>query len=95
MVNPIIDLGNLLKEETDIFHRLYKLEQEKSAAIIQRDGEILESISCKQEELLKIIEPLESNRVDIIERYREIGCTDNLSGDLMLKDIAAVDEAYT
>ena len=65
------NLLNILQKEVILFSQLYQLEKEKSTAIINIDGKILESISSKQEALLKTIGPLESLRTNIISKYRK------------------------
>ena len=45
MPDILNNLKNILNEEKTIFRNIYKLEEEKSEAIIQRDGNLLQTIS--------------------------------------------------
>ena len=94
-MNQIINnLNNILKSEIDIFNKLYKLEEEKSQAILTRDGKILELISSRQEELLKAIEPLETARTGIIKSYRNTSPSDDREKDITLKEITVAENEY-
>ena len=90
MTDLITELNNILKEEIGLFKELCKLEEEKTEAILEKNGRTLESISCKQEELLKPIDLLESNRRDLIDKYKDISWPGMASRDISLKDVAAL-----
>ena len=62
MADPILGIEKLLRDEIDLYSRLYALEESKSGAIIDKDGRLLESISREQEELLSRVEGLEEAR---------------------------------
>lgn len=64
------DLEHILSEEQRIFEEVYRLEEEKSDAIIERDGNLLQNISNSQEKNLTSIEPLELSRNQIINEFR-------------------------
>lgn len=95
MLDLINEIDKIIREEIDIFNKLYLLEKDKSEAIIQKNGKILESVSSKQEELLNKIEPIECNRTYIIERCRKTYKSDNLTMELILQDIAHINNDLT
>ncbi|MDY6935672.1 MAG: flagellar protein FlgN [Spirochaetota bacterium] len=92
MTNLIIAIKRVLGEEISIFKQLYMLEEDKSKAIIKKDGKALESISSSQEKFIKAIELLELNRISIIEEYKPILWPDVTSKDISLKNLSCVDE---
>lgn len=52
-------LEKLLETELEIFKKICTLEQEKSEAIIKKNGELLQELSIQQEKHLAEISPLE------------------------------------
>ncbi len=86
----LIDLENILNEEQKIFNNIYQLEEEKSEAIIARDGNLLQSLSSSQEEKLRSIQPLEKKRTEIIDHFRNSHGYD-LSQHVTLKDIISTE----
>jgi hypothetical protein len=61
------ELEMVLKDEHEVYLKLYGLEEKKGEAIIRRDGKLIESISRDQEGLLKEIARLEAKRSDILK----------------------------
>ncbi len=45
-------IKSILKEEAGLFERLYSLERNKTSAIIEHNGSLLEKLSREQEELI-------------------------------------------
>ncbi|MDY6967614.1 MAG: flagellar export chaperone FlgN [Spirochaetota bacterium] len=92
-MNQIINnLNNILKQEIEIFIKLYKLEEEKSHAILTKNGKILELTTSRQEELLKAIEPFETARTEIIQNYRDSTSSNEIEKDITLKDVIVEEE---
>ncbi|MCU0822528.1 MAG: flagellar protein FlgN [Spirochaetes bacterium] len=87
------NLKGILNEEKFIFRDIFQLEEEKSEAIIQRDGDLLQSLSNSQEKHLINIQSLERKRGDIIGIFKkkhkiEEGCF------VTLKDMVAMEESH-
>ncbi len=69
-------IKSILKEEAGLFERLYSLERNKTSAIIEHNGSLLEKLSREQEELISGIMALENDRmkrVDAFKKVRHIG----------------------
>ena len=88
-MNSLSDLENILQSELELYNRLYCMEQEKSDAIIDRDGSIIESLSRDQESLLEEIEGYEEKRKSLIDEYAKENHPDDISNDITLKKIAS------
>ena len=67
-----IETGKILENEMNIFKKLYSLEEDKTSAIIEHDGLLLDQISHDQEDLLKRIEAAESDRMKQMENYKKL-----------------------
>lgn len=85
-------LKHILSEEKMIFRDIYQLEEDKSEAIIQRDGSLLQSLSSTQEKHLTDIQSLERKRNEVIGHFKkkhriEENCF------ITLKDVAAMEES--
>ncbi|MCU0845702.1 MAG: flagellar protein FlgN [Spirochaetes bacterium] len=76
MENPIARIEKVLRDEIDVYSGLLALEEQKSGAIIDKDGRLMESISREQEALLSRVERLEEARVRLI-----LEMTGNLPSD--------------
>jgi hypothetical protein len=55
MNNHMIEMGRILKEEKDLFEILCSLERNKTSAILDHNGKLLEKISVDQEGILSSI----------------------------------------
>ncbi len=77
MSDILTSIECILKEEKKIFNEIYKLEGDKSEAIIDRDGNLLHKISTTQEEHLAEIQILEEKRKEIIKLHRAADNTEN------------------
>jgi hypothetical protein len=71
MNNHIIEMGRTLKEEKALFEKLCLLERNKTGAILDHNGKLLEKISIEQEGILSIISKLEMDRIKHIENYKK------------------------
>ncbi len=69
MEKHITEMIRILKEESGLFERLCSLEKDKSAAIVDHNGSLLEKISGDEEELLARISLLESMRLKQVNDY--------------------------
>jgi flagellar biosynthesis/type III secretory pathway chaperone len=86
----ILALKEILESEYELYRSLYDLEEEKSSAIINRDGASIESISRDQEALLDRISKFESRRKSLIEECNRSSHSEDI-GEITLKDISAMD----
>jgi len=71
MFKPVIEMERILFKEHSLYDAIYLLEETKSQAIIDRDGEGLKSVSQEQDDLLRKIEKLELEREEKIDAYRK------------------------
>lgn len=70
MERHIADMGNILKKETTLFEKIFGLEQNKTNAIIEHNGKLIEKISMEQEELLTAVSALEIERMKNVDAYK-------------------------
>ena len=87
MIKPVIQLERILKEQNDLYDKIYDLEKNKSDAIMNKDGNSLENYSKEQENLLEKILKLENERATHIEDYVKYCKIDDVSSDITLKQI--------
>lgn len=71
MEQQLVDMNRILKEETELFEKIFALEESKTGAIIGQHGKQLEMISLEQEGLLSRVSALESSRSRTIDSYRQ------------------------
>jgi flagellar biosynthesis/type III secretory pathway chaperone len=70
MESPVVELEHILKSEVEIYERVASIEEEKTEAIMSRNGHELEAFVREQERLLSEIAELEIKRESSIDRYR-------------------------
>ncbi|MBN2157817.1 MAG: flagellar protein FlgN [Spirochaetes bacterium] len=70
MNRHIAEMGNILKQETAIFEKIYALEEKKTGAIIDHNGKLIEKISMEQEGLLGKVSDLETERMKKVDAYK-------------------------
>ncbi len=87
MYKPVIEMEKILRKEKEFYDDLYRLENEKSEAILKRDWKLLEAISLDQSGLFPDIEKMESRREELIEEYRKVNNLDDLDRVVKLRDI--------
>ncbi len=69
MEKHITEMIRILKEETGLFEKLCSLEKDKTGAIVDHNGKLIEKISLEEEGLLSMISFLESMRLRQVEAY--------------------------
>jgi len=69
MEKHITEMIRILKEETGLFEKLCSLEKDKTGAIVDHNGKLIEKISLEEEGLLSMISSLESMRLRQVEAY--------------------------
>jgi len=71
MEKNMIEITNILKEETCLFEKMCTLEKSKTEAIIEHNARLLETISHEQEDILGRISALENDRMRKMEDYKK------------------------
>jgi len=61
-------IDEILRDEMNVYGRMRELEELKTAAIMDRDGRLIESISKEQEDLIIRIDLLEEKRISVTKR---------------------------
>jgi flagellar biosynthesis/type III secretory pathway chaperone len=87
MRKPVTELERILKEEIDIYASLYRLEEKKTDAIVDRNGKLIQQLSTEQEAFITRISSLESDRIKQVENYKSEKGKQGLPGDVSLKDL--------
>ncbi len=87
MYKPVIEMEKILSREIELYEDLYKLEIEKSEAIIRKEWDVVEKLAARQETGLSEIDLLEKRREDLIEDYRRTNNLDDFSRNITLKEI--------
>lgn len=79
----------ILKKETELYGQMLLLEEQKTQAIIDRKGKILDTICASQETLISELVIYEKARQDEIDRFRLMDIPRRVNRDITLKDIAS------
>ena len=87
MSKNLAQLENVLSEELRIFSNILRLEREKSDAIINKDGVLMQKLSKEQEDYLYKVGTVESTRKKITDQYLQ----DFPEGKLTLSAIASIE----
>jgi hypothetical protein len=69
MEKHIAEMIKILKEETELFEKLCSLEKDKTGAIVDHNGKLIEKISGEEAGLLAAISELESLRLRQVDDY--------------------------
>lgn len=89
MPQAVLKLENILKMERDIYQEIFYIEENKSEAILQKDGKTIEDLSIRQEKLLGKIEILEKERIKLMESYKKHIHLRLQGNEITLQDIVA------
>lgn len=87
MPHPVARIEKILAEELRIYTALYELEDNKGTAIMEKNGELIESLSMKQERLLERVANLEAERMRRIDEYAAQTHPNGLPHEVSLRDI--------
>ena len=90
MGESFVELEQILQSEYELYSRLYALEQDKSDAILNRNGSSIESFAREQEKLLGEIAEQESRRKSALDRYERLHHLDIGQDDVTLTDIVSL-----
>ncbi|OHD69248.1 MAG: hypothetical protein A2W19_15755 [Spirochaetes bacterium RBG_16_49_21] len=85
MEPQVVAMEGILKDELAVFEGLYSLEEEKTGAIMNHDGKLLEKISREQEGLISKIQALETGRIRRMTDYKRAR---HIKETITLKDMA-------
>jgi len=69
MPDAIMEMEHILEREEEIYREIYYIEEQKSSAIMDRDGERIEGLSAEQERLLRKVNSLEEKRMGVAADY--------------------------
>ncbi len=89
MPSAIKKIERILHLQNSEYCEILKLEESKGDAIISKNGKLIQEIAGKQEKLLKSVEYLEMERLELISRYFHELANGNEAKSVTLKDIAA------
>ena len=84
-MEAVLKLEKILLREKEIYEELYRLEEEKKEALLERDGRNLDAITVKEESLIREITLEESRRVEAVKL-----CGLESGGEASLSEIAAL-----
>ena len=87
MHQAVLKLENILKLEREIYQQIFHIEEDKTEAIMKREGKAIEELSVSQEKLLKKIESLENERSLIMEEYKKHHRIQLRGNEITLQDI--------
>jgi hypothetical protein len=87
MNNLVRELIIILEHEREIYENIFHIEEDKSEAIINRNGKVIEEFSLSQEKFLKEIEHLEAERAVFMKRYKSASNIKQSRGEIILQDI--------
>ena len=84
-MEAILKLEKILLREKEIYEELYRLEEQKKEALLERDGKILDAVTAKEETLINEITLEENKRLEVIKL-----CGFESDSEVSLSELAAV-----
>ena len=87
MNNLVQELIIILEHEREIYENIFHIEEDKSEAIIKREGKVIEELSQSQEKFLKEIECIEDERITLMTRYKSASKIKQNRGEITLQEI--------
>ena len=66
-MEAVLKLEKILLREKEIYEELYRLEEEKKEALLERDGKNIDAVTAKEEALIGEIALEESRRVEAVK----------------------------
>jgi len=95
-MNPLITrLENVMILEKEIYEEIYDIEENKTEAIMNRDGKALEELSSVQEKFLLKIDSIENERLQVMYELGKYVGNNSQSGGITLHDIIhSIDGEY-
>lgn len=92
MHHLITSLENVMILEKEIYEEIYNIEENKTEAIINRDGRAVEELSSVQEKFLMKIDAVENERIKIMHSLGKSIRSDNQAGEITLNEIISLIE---
>jgi flagellar biosynthesis/type III secretory pathway chaperone len=92
MGDSLVELEQILQSEYELYSRLYELEQDKSDAILNRNGTSIESFAREQEKLLGEIAEQESRRKSALVTYQRLHHLDIGEDDITLTNLVSIED---
>ena len=86
---PVSELETILKKQMNIYSEILVCEEKKGEAIISKNGKVIQEISALQEKLIKSVEDLEAERMDLVRMHFTKSKSSNNAETITLKEIAA------
>lgn len=86
---PVSELETILKKQMYIYSEILVCEEKKGEAIISKNGKVIQEISALQEKLIKSVEALEAERMDLVRMHFTRNKSSNNAETVTLKEIAA------
>lgn len=86
---PVAELETILKKQKSIYSEILDYEEEKGEAIISKNGKVIQEISALQERLIKSVEALESERMNLVRRNFSKNISADNAGVITLREIAS------
>lgn len=93
MSQAVLRLENIMNLEREIYQEIFHIEEDKSEAILHKEGKVIEELSVKQEKLLGKIDSLEKERIKLMEGYRKHPGLRHQNGDITLQDVIEVSDS--
>jgi len=84
-MEAILKLEKILFREKEIYEELYRLEEQKKEALLERDGKILDAVTAKEESLINEITLEESKRLEALKL-----CGTEFGSEASLSELAAL-----
>ncbi len=86
---PVSELETILKKQMNIYSEILVCEEKKGEAIISKNGKVIQEISALQEKLIKSVEDLEAERMDLVRMHFTKSKSSNNAETITLKEMAA------
>lgn len=65
---PVADLETILQKQKSLYCEILEHEERKGEAIISKNGKVIQEISSSQEKLLKSVDALETERMNLVKK---------------------------
>lgn len=86
---PVSELEAILKKQMSIYSEILDYEERKGEAIISKNGKIIQEITAFQEKLIKSVEALETERMNLIKKHFTANRSAENTGVITLREIAS------
>lgn len=90
MLNAVFYLEKILRQEVQVYREIHDIEESKKNAIIAKNGNEIELLSIRQEELIERIVLLDKEREFYIDEYRKANHFDDWERPVRLDEMLAL-----